>query len=415
MPVQPVWALILYNQLTVPPAYDDTQAYFGIEGDRLVAYRLSSGAQTWMVSAQPLTEPVAGDGLVFLIEPGVLRALHATDGAIAWKLPFTEKLAVPPVWDNGWLIVASQGGEVGAFRASDGHLVWRRDIKSPAHARPALAGASVYVPTADGRIVALRVTDGEPAWERRLGGTPNDVLALDKRLYVGAEDNFFYCVMTADGRVDWRWRTGCDVIGRPIADDHLVYFVALDNVLRAMNQVSGGQQWMRPLPLRPIAGPVRAGSSIIVTGQAAELHVYNAKDGLAAGGGLIAPGVPAPTATPFTLSVFYANGDPPLVDLATVDVWSLLPGTIPPEVGSRGAAPSFVTLTKDTETAAPPHVLADPETQLPSVLMITRDIARGDAVTLIRRDVEPLMSPVAALPNLVQIAPVTPTTLPPRQ
>ena len=37
--------------------------------------------------------------------------------------------------------------------------------------------------------------------------------------------------MATDGRVDWRWRTGGDVIGKPVADERYVYFVALDNVL----------------------------------------------------------------------------------------------------------------------------------------------------------------------------------------
>ena len=44
--------------------------------------------------------------------------------------------------------------------------------------------------------------------------------------------------------------------GMPIADDHRVYFVAFDNVLRALNLNSGVQQWMRPLALRPAWGPV---------------------------------------------------------------------------------------------------------------------------------------------------------------
>ena len=42
-PVAPVWTLVLRNQLTVPPAYDDAHAFFSIEGDRVVAYELSSG------------------------------------------------------------------------------------------------------------------------------------------------------------------------------------------------------------------------------------------------------------------------------------------------------------------------------------------------------------------------------------
>ena len=91
------------------------------------------------------------------------------------------------------------------------------------------------MPVDDGRVVALQVESGEPVWERRLGGAPNDMLALDDRLYVGSADNFFYCLDADDGEVAWRWRTGADVIGAPVADDRRVYFVSLDNVLRALD------------------------------------------------------------------------------------------------------------------------------------------------------------------------------------
>jgi outer membrane protein assembly factor BamB len=93
LPVRPVWALALNNQLTAPPAYDDSHVFFSIEGDRLVAYALPSGKQAWIVSANPRMEPVTGGGLLFLVEPGALKALRAEDGSIAWELPFTEQVA----------------------------------------------------------------------------------------------------------------------------------------------------------------------------------------------------------------------------------------------------------------------------------------------------------------------------------
>ena len=102
-----MWALVLDNQLTTPPAYDDKHIFFSIEGDRLVAYALPSGKQTWIVSAHPQMEPAAGGGLLFLVELGALKALRSVDGSIAWELPFDEKLAVRPAFDNGWLIVST--------------------------------------------------------------------------------------------------------------------------------------------------------------------------------------------------------------------------------------------------------------------------------------------------------------------
>jgi len=50
-PVRTVWTLALNNQLTAPPVYDGSHAYFAIEGDRLVAYELEHGRQEWIAPA----------------------------------------------------------------------------------------------------------------------------------------------------------------------------------------------------------------------------------------------------------------------------------------------------------------------------------------------------------------------------
>ncbi len=132
---------------------------------------------------------------------------------------------MPPVWDNGWLILATRAGELLALRAIDGYPVWRRDLGSPAHAPPSLAADRVYVPMDDGRIVALRVDTGDVAWEHLLGGPATGLLAQDDRLYAGSKDNYLYALRTDNGNVVWRWRTGADVVGVPVLDERNVYFV----------------------------------------------------------------------------------------------------------------------------------------------------------------------------------------------
>ena len=150
-PVENLWALALNNLLTTAPAYDGTAAFFPIEGDRLAAYDLATGRQTWMVTAHPEVAPVAGDHLVFLREHDTIRALHASEGTVAWEMPLADKLAVHPVWDNGWLVIALATGEVRALRATDGHTIWSRDLKSPPMLRrhcPAIG--FMYRPTTGG-------------------------------------------------------------------------------------------------------------------------------------------------------------------------------------------------------------------------------------------------------------------------
>jgi outer membrane protein assembly factor BamB len=415
VPTRAVWTLVLNSQLIAPPGYDATHAYFALDADRLVAYSLPGGKREWIVPAHPLFEPTTGDDLVFLVEAAGLVARRAVDGAIAWQLALSDPPIVAPAFDNGWLIVTTKSGQIGALRAKDGTIVWQRSLGSPAHATASLAEDRVYVSTADGRLVTLRVDTGEPVWERRLGSAPNEILVSGDRLYMGTKDNFFYCVLARDGTIDWRWRTGGDVIGQPVADERHVFFVALDNVLRAMDRKSGAQVWMRPLPVRPSAGVVLAGSSLVVAGQPAQLRVFTTKDGTAALGEPIVPGAPAETA-PAISSIYFPGADIPLVRLNEAELAAAMPSKIPSEIevdaSTAPAAAKPTPIASDAETAAPPRVVDDPETHLPMLLMLTKDIGRGAGVTLVTREFDPPLSPLSPLPNMVMIAPQT--TTPPR-
>jgi outer membrane protein assembly factor BamB len=349
LPLRSLWTLALNNQLTAQPGYDATTGYFPIEQDRLVAYDLNSGGQRWIVEERPIFEPAAGEGLLFVTERGAIVARRAQDGSVAWRRPVDDEFAVRPVSDIGRIVVAARSGVVSALRGSDGELIWQRDLGSPAHAAPTLAGDRVYVPTENGRIVALKLNDGAPLWERRIGGSPNEILALTDRVYAGSTDTFFYCLMAENGRIDWRWRTGGDVIGRAAADDRFVYFLSLDNVLRSLSQKTGGQRWMRGLPLRPTTGPLLAGGTLIVTGATTTLRTFNSKDGA------------------------------PATDL---------------QAGG--------------EIAAPARLLEQPGTGLPMLLVVTRDIVKGATVTLSVRTIDPEPAPIGALPNPITLAPMPP-------
>jgi glucose dehydrogenase len=211
----------------------------------------------------------------------------------------------------------------------------------------------VYIPLEDRRIVALEINNGQFVWNRRVGGPPNEILVLDDRIYFGTTDNFLYCLKADTGLIDWRWRTGGDVIGQPVADDRRVYFVSLDNMLRALDRRGGTQQWKRGLPFRPRTGPVLVNETLIVTGFSPTVHGYSAQTGAPAG------------------------------DL---------------------------TLTSDP--AAPIHIIAG--RVAPLLIAVTSDILKGATVLAFTHDVEPKVLPIAPLPNPTKESiPQTPPSSPP--
>jgi outer membrane protein assembly factor BamB len=278
-PVVPLWTLALNNPITAPPVYSGGRGFFSIGGGRLAAYDLASGRQLWLVPSSPRSRPAVSDTLIFVAEPAAIRALRQSDGTEAWNIPFADPLGAPLIWDNGWLVAANATGRVVAFRGEDGREIWRRELGANVRAAPALAADRVYVAPDDGRVVSLLVSTGEVLWEHRLGGAASSVLALDDRIFAGSSDNYFYALDAKRGELLWRWRTGGDVIGLPAIDDDRVYFVSLDNVLRALSRRTGAQIWKRPLPARPTSGPTLARTSVLVTCLDPALHVFDTKDG----------------------------------------------------------------------------------------------------------------------------------------
>ena len=114
------------------PAFDGARGFFPLDGHRIVAYDLAQGEQLWIAEASPMTTPAVGGDLLFVAEPGNVAGLHMSDGSVAWRLPFADALAVPPVFDNEWLVIATVEGEIVALRASDGTVIWRQRLGSPA-------------------------------------------------------------------------------------------------------------------------------------------------------------------------------------------------------------------------------------------------------------------------------------------
>jgi len=343
-PIQQLWTLALNSQMPAPPAFDGAIGYFQIDHDRVVAYELGPGTRKWIIDAHPEADPAAGGGLLFMVESGALTARQSADGAIVWQVPLPAELTVPPVWDNGWLIAATKNREVAALRSADGTTVWRQTIGGDAHARPAIAADRIYVPTDDGHVVALQMDDGKVIWDRRISAAANDILALDERLYVGSNDNNLYCILTKDGSVDWKWPTGGDVIGLPASDEHNVYFVSLDNILRALDLKSGAQRWKTTLPLRPTRGPLRVLDALIVTGIAPKVAAYTTKDGKPAG-----------------------------------------------DVPSTG------------DLAAAPQLVGGAGTTKPLLILVTSDIAKGAGVAALTRASEPPVVPIVPLPNITPV------------
>jgi outer membrane protein assembly factor BamB len=277
------WKLTLTDSPAAAAAYDSTHAYIPLRDGKLIAVALKDGKTSWTVDAPTSLAPAAGGAAVFVAGDKEIRALDAASGHENWRIVLDGSANLAPLFDTGWLFVGTANGHLVALRAADGGTVWSLDAGAPLSAPPAPSGNNIYLPLSDGRIVAVDLHTGQEVWTRTLPAPPSDILALDDRLFVGSDDNYFYCIALKDGNIKWKWRTGSDIVAAPVVDESRVYFISLDNVLRALDRRTGSQRWQRALASRSVGGPMRSGSVIVVATLSPQLQAYQRMDGKPAG------------------------------------------------------------------------------------------------------------------------------------
>ncbi len=273
-PLLPKWTITLEASPTFPAAYDAAQAYIALRDERLMAISLETGQSSWSVACPTTAAPVAGDQLVFVGGDGYVQALEQRDGARRWRTAI-EGSVTSLYWDTGWLIATTDKSALVALRAVDGAFLWQRHLESALHSAPAPTGDRLYLSMKSGALLALAILTGDPIWTIQLPKPGNGILPIGDRIYIGSEDDKFYCLSAKSGKIIWLWKAGADVIGTPAVDLKRVYFVSLDNVLRAVDRNSGSVRWQKSLPMRPATGPVLTGWTLIVASSVAELHAYS--------------------------------------------------------------------------------------------------------------------------------------------
>ena len=281
-PLQEKWAVDLGDSPSAQPAFGEEYAYVPLENGTLVAIALTDGSVRWRMAGSTDFAPAVGNGILVVAHETVLLALNLIDATNLWQIEMNAQISGPPLLNGGWLIAVLANGEIVALRASDGVELWRQQLDGELTVRPSIGGNELYVPVDDGRVISLELASGHVLWERRLSGSPEEVLALDD-LFVGTTDNYFYRLSHIDGRTIWRWQTGGDIVGRAAVDEDRVYFVSLDNILRALDRDSGVQQWRRPLLGRPISGPQITLELTLVSGIAPTVTAFSTRLGLPVG------------------------------------------------------------------------------------------------------------------------------------
>jgi outer membrane protein assembly factor BamB len=270
------WTIDLSAPPSAPPVIGGDRVFVASLPGQVTAYSLSDKQELWQ---QPLApeQPVAPDGdRVFIAAGEAVHALNAVDGALLWRQP-TGTLTAPLLAKDGWVIAASTS-KLYALRATDGEVIWSVD-HTLQRQRAAISGDYLFLPLASGAVRAVDLSSGATRWDWRVAGAPAEPLVVGDRLYVGTTDKYFYSVNIKTGETDWKWSVGAEVRSKAASDGERVFYLGLDNLLRAISRGPGRHRWQRGVPFRPIEGPVVVGRTIVLAGSSPDVMLLNVQTG----------------------------------------------------------------------------------------------------------------------------------------
>lgn len=284
LPAEQAWLVPLDALPSAGGALDRDRVYIPLKTGELIALDRETGLLVWRTMVETGRPPLAHENTVYVATPSGVSALDALTGEGEWATPLDEGISAPMSAAGSALITLAGTGKVVALRAADGERLWQHDLggRSPYGAVAGEQGL-IYLSLADSRVVALSLATGMRIWERRLSGILSEPAVGRDRVFVGSTDNFFYALDARSGALEWKWRSGGDVIGSAVDAKGVVYFASLDNVLRAVNRGNGNQRWKEQIPRRPAMPPRTFGGLVLLAGVAPELTAFDATSGATLG------------------------------------------------------------------------------------------------------------------------------------
>lgn len=233
---------------------------------------VGSGSGRWYINLHPAWQ----DNSVFAASrDGTVVALNASDGKKRWTVSLAEKgkwlsgnhsalLSGGITVDGDHLYIGSEKAQVYALNTADGSLLWQTTVAGEAISRPVVSDGLVLIHTGNGILQALDVRNGDIHWTVNLDlpllslrGESAPAVAFGAAV-VGGDNGRVSAILLEQGQLIWQQSIGTasgtteidrlsDVDSSPVVKDGVVYAVAYNGNLAALDLRSGQIIWKRDI------------------------------------------------------------------------------------------------------------------------------------------------------------------------
>jgi outer membrane protein assembly factor BamB len=208
------------------PALDSSAVYAANAKGEITKLDATNGNQLWRINVgEPISGGVGiGTGIVLVgSKKGFVHA-YDTAGKALWKAKVSSEILSAPRYFDGLVITRTGDNHIFGLDATDGTRKWVYERVAPALSLRSSVGVvvdsgAVYAGFAGGKLVAIRADNGKLLWEATVA-QPKGVTEIERI---------------------------ADITSLPFVDGPLVYAVAYQGRIAAVDRRSGKVVWNRDI------------------------------------------------------------------------------------------------------------------------------------------------------------------------
>ena len=230
---------------------------------------ISDGVEKYYSQLQPVADLHA---VYAASRDGIIKAFSLTTGEELWENDFSDDssndLNRSPRFSGGIalavnsLIIGTENAQVLSFSTKTGELQWQVNVSGEVVAQPVYAEGKIIVHTSRGDLIALESDTGKEIWtltnkepKLTLRGNSTPAIAQGGIIY-GRADGYVSVALLANGQPLWQVPVArpygateldrlVDVDTKPIISNGIVYILAYNGNLLAIDLLKGEPLWSR--------------------------------------------------------------------------------------------------------------------------------------------------------------------------
>ncbi|PHM73587.1 outer membrane protein assembly factor BamB [Xenorhabdus kozodoii] len=296
-----------YSHLS--PTWQGSTAYVADRRGIVKAFDIDSGKELWATDLSEKTGllssrlsallsgglTVSGDRLYVGTERAKVIALDVTNGKVEWESTVAGEALSHPVVSDGLVLIHTGNGMLQALNETDGSVAWSVNLDTlPLSVRgesaPAVAYGAAIVGGDNGRVSAVLLSEGQLIWQQRIsqvtGSTEidrlNDVdmtpIISDNVIYAIAYNGNLVAMDMRSGQIIWKRDLGS--VNDMVVTDSNIFIVDQDDRILSLRKSDGVTLWSQnSLSHRNLTAPEMYNGYLVVGDSEGYLHWLNMADG----------------------------------------------------------------------------------------------------------------------------------------